>query len=114
MYWKLIPDSSAYAFSALLNTGMISPPSPPSLGGIRVPQSPPGLGDLGGKTVSNVSGEDLCVHRSQLWGEPILKVPQNWGASGGYAGVSPSRGGSAVLGSPQVERLPSPGVDLGG
>jgi hypothetical protein len=35
----------------------------------------------------------------QFWGEPEFKVPQDWGASGGYAGVSPSG---------------APGVDLGG
>jgi hypothetical protein len=32
---------------ALLNSGMIRPPSPPTLGGTE-PQSPPVLGDLGG------------------------------------------------------------------
>ncbi len=33
------------------------------------------------------------------FGGEYIKVPQNWGASGGYAGVSPSG---------------APGVDLGG
>jgi hypothetical protein len=32
---------------ALLNPGMIRPPSPPTLGGTN-PQSPPALGDSGG------------------------------------------------------------------
>jgi hypothetical protein len=41
----------------------------------------------------------LLGENSLGWGEPGFKVPQSWGASDGYVGVSPSR---------------APGVDLGG
>src|SRR5919202_1899795 len=47
----------------------------PILGGTRVSQSPPKLGDLGGLSISNVSREDLCVHRS-LEKEGVFGLPQ--------------------------------------
>ncbi len=40
-----------------------SPPSP-QLWGNKNFQSPPNLGDLGGKIGSNADRQDLCVHRS--------------------------------------------------
>ncbi|NEQ27010.1 MAG: hypothetical protein F6K28_49940 [Microcoleus sp. SIO2G3] len=55
--------------------------------------------------------------KSSKIGEPVRGLGEDWSRRFPPAKevrVSPSRGGIAVLGSPQVERLPSSGVDLGG
>jgi hypothetical protein len=66
----------------LLQKSNYAPPLPPAPNPQRGPQVP-----------------QRGPHAPPILGGEYIKVPQSWGASGGYAGVSPSG---------------APGVDLGG